>query len=102
MEENVQAIDGVQPIAQEPSTGQSANDDLANKKYLKEKRLHIFFACAVCVKRRNGSCSRLFALLLYRLRQHTCGGGWNNVFGVQNIRRFERPDNGRYRRPYED
>ena len=36
MEENVQAIDGVQPIAQESSTGQSANDDLANKKYLKK------------------------------------------------------------------
>ena len=45
MEENVQAIDGVQPIAQEPSTGQSANDDLANKKYLKKKD-YIFFSLA--------------------------------------------------------
>lgn len=45
MEENVQAIDGVQPIAQESSTGQSANDDLANKKYLKKKD-YIFFSLA--------------------------------------------------------
>ncbi len=45
MEENVQTIDGVMPIAEEPSAGQSANDDLANKKYLKKKD-YIFFSLA--------------------------------------------------------
>ena len=84
MEENVQAVDGVMPIAEEPSANQSANDDLANKKYLKKKD-YIFFSLAQFASSAVTGLVQGYLLYFYTVCVGISAGAVGTMFLVSKI-----------------